>query len=43
MLEAGGDALVRSGLHASTSSARLLFWLFGAFVLFSYGWIVNTR
>jgi drug/metabolite transporter superfamily protein YnfA len=42
VLEAGGDALVRSGIHASASSARLLFWLAGALVLFSYGYVVNA-
>jgi len=28
-LDAGGDALIRSGMHASASSARLLFWAAG--------------
>jgi drug/metabolite transporter superfamily protein YnfA len=42
VLEAGGDALVRSGIHASASSARLLFWLAGALVLFTYGYVVNA-
>ena len=42
VLEAGGDALVRSGLHASASSTRLLFWLVGAGVLFAYGYVVNA-
>jgi small multidrug resistance family-3 protein len=42
VLEAGGDALVRSGMHASVSSSRLLFWLIGAAVLFSYGYVVNA-
>jgi small multidrug resistance family-3 protein len=42
VLEAGGDALVRSGIHASGSSIRLLFWLAGAVVLFSYGYVVNA-
>lgn len=42
LLEAGGDALVRSGIHASASGARLLFWLAGALVLFSYGYVVNA-
>src|SRR5262245_41668313 len=42
LLEAGGDALVRSGLHASASGARLLFWLAGALVLFSYGYVLNA-
>jgi len=42
VLEAGGDALVRSGIYASASGARALFWLAGALVLFSYGYVVNT-
>jgi drug/metabolite transporter superfamily protein YnfA len=42
LLEAGGDALVRLGLHASASSARVLFWVIGAVVLFSYGYVVNA-
>jgi drug/metabolite transporter superfamily protein YnfA len=41
LLEAGGDALVRKGLHAP-ASFRLLFLLSGAGVLFAYGWAVNT-
>ena len=42
VLEASGDALVRSGLHASTSTLRALFFLVGAVVLFAYGWLVNA-
>src|SRR6476469_2755875 len=42
VLEAGGDPLVRSGIHTSVSSIRLLFWLAGAVVLFSYGYVVNA-
>jgi drug/metabolite transporter superfamily protein YnfA len=42
VLEAGGDALVRSGMHASVSSVRLLFWVIGGLVLFSYGYVVNA-
>ena len=42
VLEAGGDALVRSGIHASAPGARLLFWLTGALVLFTYGYVVNA-
>src|ERR1035438_4381102 len=41
LLEAGGDALVRKGLHAS-AIVRLGFLLAGAVVLFAYGWVVNT-
>lgn len=42
VLEAGGDALVRSGLHANTIAARLGFMALGAVVLFGYGYVVNT-
>jgi small multidrug resistance family-3 protein len=41
LLEAGGDALVRNGLH-SQAPKRLLFFLAGALVLFSYGYVVNA-
>jgi small multidrug resistance family-3 protein len=42
LLEAGGDALVRSGLHASTAVVRTLFFLIGSVVLFGYGYTVNV-
>ena len=42
LLEAGGDALIRSGLHSSTTFAKTLFFLSGAIVLFSYGYVVNV-
>ena len=42
VLEAGGDALVRSGLHAPALGTRLLFWLAGGLVLFAYGYVVNA-
>lgn len=41
VLEAGGDAVVRAGLHAS-GTARVLIFLAGACVLFAYGWVVNS-
>jgi len=41
VLEAGGDALVRSGLRASSASMRLAFFVLGAIALFCYGYIVN--
>jgi len=41
VLEAGGDAMVRKGLHA-TASARIAFLLAGAVLLFAYGYFVNT-
>jgi drug/metabolite transporter superfamily protein YnfA len=42
VLEAGGDALVRTGIHASASTTRVLYWLAGALVLFAYGYVVNA-
>lgn len=41
LLEAGGDALVRVGLHGSALK-RLSFLLLGAVVLFFYGYAVNS-
>jgi len=41
LLEAGGDALVRKGLH-SAAILRIGFLLAGAAVLFAYGYTVNT-
>ena len=40
-LEAGGDALVRSGLHSRAPGSRIAFMIAGAAVLFSYGVSVN--
>src|SRR5438128_11572724 len=42
VLEAGGDALIRSGLHASTAAIKSLLFLAGGLILFSYGWVVNA-
>jgi drug/metabolite transporter (DMT)-like permease len=42
LLEAGGDALVRAGLQASTNGLRTALFVFGGLVLFSYGYVVNT-
>ena len=41
ILEAGGDALVRSALHTSATTTRFAFFVLGALVLFSYGYVVN--
>jgi Ca2+/Na+ antiporter len=41
VLEAGGDALARSGLHAHALLVRLGFFATGAVVLFAYGITVN--
>lgn len=40
-LEAGGDALVRNGLHTPFGVARFGFMAAGAAVLFAYGITVN--
>jgi drug/metabolite transporter superfamily protein YnfA len=42
LLEAGGDALVRAGLHAPSSLQKISFLVGGALVLFAYGVTVNT-
>src|SRR5262249_33731473 len=42
LLEAGGDALVRKGLHAPAPLSKLIFFVTGALVLFSYGYLVNA-
>ena len=41
VLEAGGDALVRTGLHSTLSIRRAEFLLLGGITLFSYGVVVN--
>jgi drug/metabolite transporter (DMT)-like permease len=41
LLEAGGDALVRKGMHAASFGTRLALYLAAAIVLFAYGWLVN--
>lgn len=41
-LEAGGDALMRVGLHTPSAPRRGLLLALGAVVLFAYGWCVNT-
>ena len=40
-LEAGGDALIRTGLRAS-GATRAMWFLAGGIVLFSYGYAVNA-
>jgi small multidrug resistance family-3 protein len=42
LLEAGGDALVRMGLHGHALAARAGLFLAGAGVLFGYGLVVNA-
>jgi drug/metabolite transporter (DMT)-like permease len=41
VLEACGDALIRSALHTSTLTARVALFALGAIVLCSYGYAVN--
>jgi small multidrug resistance family-3 protein len=41
-LEAGGDAIVRSGLHSSTLAYRIGLILLGGLVLTAYGLVVNS-
>ena len=41
LLEAGGDAILRSGLHSATLWRRALLFAVAAAVLFAYGWTVN--
>lgn len=42
VLEAGGDALMRSGIHSVTATRRSLFFLSGCVVLTAYGYTVNA-
>jgi small multidrug resistance family-3 protein len=42
LLEAGGDAFMRAGIHSSTLGRRSLFFLAGCAVLTAYGYTVNT-
>ena len=41
-LEAGGDALMRIGLHSNAIWSRLAFFSVAAVALFAYGWTVNA-
>ena len=38
-LEAGGDAIIRVGLHANTPWHRYALFAAAAVILFTYGWI----
>jgi multidrug transporter EmrE-like cation transporter len=42
LLEVGGDALLRAGLHAHSNWARLAFLASGSLSLIAYGLAVNT-
>ncbi len=41
-LEAGGDAIIRVGLHTTSTWPRNLMFAAAAVVLFAYGWVVNA-
>jgi hypothetical protein len=41
-LEAGGDAVVRSGLKTPQLGLRLALFAAGGLLLFAYGWMVNA-
>lgn len=41
LLEAGGDALVRTALYTSENTARVGYFVFGGVALFGYGYVVN--
>src|ERR1700685_2653937 len=42
VLEAGGDAVVRAGIHTSQIASRVTLFLLGGCILFAYGWVVNA-
>jgi len=42
LLEAGGDALIRTGLEAGTLGRKLALFAAGAVALFAYGYAVNA-
>jgi hypothetical protein len=43
VLEAGGDALIRGGLHSPSGSMRKVgLFALGTLVLFGYGYLVNS-
>jgi drug/metabolite transporter superfamily protein YnfA len=41
-LEAGGDAVIRVGLHTTATWPRNLMFAAAAIILFAYGWTVNA-
>lgn len=41
ILEAGGDAVVRAGLHRQAIGSRTLLFLLGGLMLFCYGVVLN--
>jgi drug/metabolite transporter (DMT)-like permease len=41
-LEAGGDAIIRVGLHTNSTWHRYVLFFAAAIILFAYGWTVNA-
>jgi len=41
-LEAGGDAIIRVGLHTNSTWHRYVLFSAAAIILFAYGWTVNA-
>jgi hypothetical protein len=41
-LEAGGDAIIRAGLHKNLLWQKTLLFVLAGVVLFAYGWTVNS-
>jgi hypothetical protein len=41
-LEAGGDAVMRAGLHKNLFWQKALLFVIAGVVLFAYGWTVNS-
>jgi hypothetical protein len=41
-LEAGGDAIIRAGLHKNLLWQKTLLFALAGVVLFAYGWTVNS-
>ena len=42
LLETGGDAVVRLGLHAPSAISRIALFGMGGLILFGYGYVVNA-
>jgi small multidrug resistance family-3 protein len=42
VLEAGGDAVIRTGLNSSNSSLKRILFAVAALILFAYGYVVNA-
>jgi len=42
LLEAGGDAILRAGLHTSFMTRRLLLFSGGGLILLAYGCLINA-